>query len=234
VKTHNEIEEAFQIHTTYNFHLIGTSPPNVWLGIPGRVSFPLFFVFQGSGIGPRFSALPCASIQAYFMAHPWRSTPSFFFKFSFSIFRRAFSAHTRKSSIYSEITVLPPAGLSFPAFAAFTQLRGVCSTKPRSLATARMPWPLLTRCATPSLNSGVYSCFGILNIFSPSSQLMLYPTSWKTKFRGRLKHQSARMHSQGSLRTSKRQLCRNRCSNRDQPDFVFAFVRSTTYTTRVA
>jgi hypothetical protein len=30
-------------------------------------------------------------------------------------------------------------------------------------------------------------CFGILNIFSPSSQLSLYLTSWKTKFRGKLR-----------------------------------------------
>ena len=49
-----------------------------------------------------------------------------------------------------------------------------------------MTWPPVTRLTASSLNSAVYSCFGILNIISPSSQLSLYPTSWKTKFRGKL------------------------------------------------
>jgi hypothetical protein len=36
-------------------------------------------------------------------------------------------------------------GLSLPFLADFTQLRSVCSTRPKSFATAAMPWPLVTR-----------------------------------------------------------------------------------------
>src|ERR1700694_4252388 len=109
-----------------------------------------------------------------------------FFNISTSIRSRAFSARTRDSSICSGVIALAPGGWSLPAFAAFTQLRSVCSINPNSLATAPMLWPLFTRFTANSLNSAVYSCFGILNISSPSSQLRLYPTSWKTKFRGKL------------------------------------------------
>src|SRR5439155_3414216 len=42
-----------------------------------------------------------------------------------------------------------------------------CSTSPNSHATAAMPWPLRTRLTAISLNSAVYSCFGILSIANP-------------------------------------------------------------------
>src|SRR5258708_1249150 len=87
-----------------------------------------------------------------------------FFNISFSIRSRAFSARTRDSSICSGVIVLAPGGCSLPAFAALTQLRSVCSTRPSSLATAPTLCPLLTRFTARSLNSTVYSCFGILNI----------------------------------------------------------------------
>jgi hypothetical protein len=41
--------------------------------------------------------------------------------------------------------------------------------------------------------SAVYSCFGILNMISPSSQSRLYPTSWKTNFRGKLSRTNANL-----------------------------------------
>src|SRR4029434_7049659 len=53
-----------------------------------------------------------------------------FFNISFSIRSRAFSARTRDNSICSGVIALPPGGWSFPAFAALTQFRHVCSTTP--------------------------------------------------------------------------------------------------------
>lgn len=69
-----------------------------------------------------------------------------FFYISFPLLRRAFSARTRE--------------------------RSICSG---SFAMAPIPWPSLTRLTASSLNSAVYSGFGILNNFSPSSQLSLTP-----------------------------------------------------------
>ena len=76
------------------------------------------------------------------------------------IFSRAFSARSLDNSICSGVTGLAPAPTSLPASAAFTQLRSVCWTRPSSLAATTMPaiWACLTAC---SLNSAVYSCFGI-------------------------------------------------------------------------
>ena len=55
---------------------------------------------------------------------------------------------------------LAPAGFSLPAVAALTQLRSVCSTNPSPSATRPMlpTRQLATAC---SLNSAVYSCFGM-------------------------------------------------------------------------
>ena len=84
-----------------------------------------------------------------------------FFMISFSRLSRTFSARNRESSICSGVTTLAPAPLSLPAAAALTQLRSVCSIKPKSLATAPAVWPSLTRLTASSLNYAVYSCFGI-------------------------------------------------------------------------
>ena len=83
------------------------------------------------------------------------------------IFSRAFSARSLDSSICSGVTGLVPAAVSLPAADAFTQLRNVCSTRPSSLAATTMPtpWACLTAC---SLNSAVYSCFGIFFTSLPS------------------------------------------------------------------
>jgi hypothetical protein len=64
------------------------------------------------------------------------------------------------------VIALPPGALIFPAFAALTQLRSVCSTRPSSFATTPTPWPPLTRFTANSLNCAVYSCLGTLNIFT--------------------------------------------------------------------
>lgn len=45
-------------------------------------------------------------------------------------------------------------------------LRCVCPTNPKSRAIGRIPGPSLMRLPASSLNSVVYSCFGILNINS--------------------------------------------------------------------
>jgi hypothetical protein len=80
---------------------------------------------------------------------------------------RSFSTHSLDSSICSGVTGLAPGTVSLPAADAFTQLRSVCSTRPSSLAATTMPiaWACLTAC---SLNSAVYSCFGIFFISRPS------------------------------------------------------------------
>jgi hypothetical protein len=88
-----------------------------------------------------------------------------FFRISHSILRRLTSARKRERSICSGVMAFTPAGLSLPALAAFTQLRKVCSTNPRSSATRLMLPTAVTRLTACSLNSAVYACFGILNIF---------------------------------------------------------------------
>lgn len=90
-----------------------------------------------------------------------------FFRMSTCIFSRTFSARRLDSSICSGVTGLAPGAVSLPAADAFTQLRSVCSTNPSSLAATTMPtaWARLTAC---SLNSAVYSCFGIFFISRPS------------------------------------------------------------------
>jgi hypothetical protein len=88
---------------------------------------------------------------------------------AFSRLSRMFSALTRESSICSGVTTLVPWPFSVPA-AAITQLRSVGSVSPSSLAKAPTLWPAFTRFTDSSLNSGVYSCFGIfLNFASPSN-----------------------------------------------------------------
>lgn len=77
--------------------------------------------------------------------------------------RATLSARTCDGSICSRVTVFAPGACSLPAFAALTQLRSVCSTNPRSRATARTVSPDLTRFTASSLNSAMYACFGILN-----------------------------------------------------------------------
>ena len=57
-----------------------------------------------------------------------------------------------------------PTELSVPALAAFTQLRQVCSTHPRSSATRLMLPTAVTRVTACALTSSVYAYFGILNI----------------------------------------------------------------------
>jgi hypothetical protein len=83
------------------------------------------------------------------------------------IFSRAFCARSPDSSICSGVTGLAPATIGLPAADAFTQLRSVCSTRPSSFAATTMPtaWACLTAC---SLNSAVYSCFGIFFTSLPS------------------------------------------------------------------
>ena len=83
-------------------------------------------------------------------------------------FSRMFSARNRDSSICSGVTTLPPGRFSFPAAAALTQLRKVCSISPKSFATAPAVWPDWTRFTASSLNSAVYSCFGIFFFVIPS------------------------------------------------------------------
>jgi hypothetical protein len=83
-----------------------------------------------------------------------------FFWMSTCIFSRAFCARSLDRSICSAVTGLAPGAVSLPAADAFPLLRSVCSTSPSSLAATTMPtaWACLTAC---SLNSAVYSCFGI-------------------------------------------------------------------------
>src|SRR3989338_9032467 len=94
-------------------------------------------------------------------------------------------------AIRSGVIAFAPAGFSLPALAAFTQLRKVCSTKPSSSATRPILPTSATRLTACSLNSAVYSCFGILIIFaSKVTSIVRYP--WKTKFEGKLtSHQMA-------------------------------------------
>ena len=109
-----------------------------------------------------------------------------FFRISHCRCSRMFSARRRDNSICSGVIALLPAPLSLPAAAALTQLRSVCSTSPSSRATAPMPWPAFTRFTASSLNSAVYSCFGIFNCISPFRSSRLNHYAWKTKFRGKL------------------------------------------------
>jgi len=85
------------------------------------------------------------------------------------IFSRARSGRSLYSSICWGVTGFVPGAFSLPATDAFTQLRKVCSTSPSSLAATTMPtaWACLTAC---SLNSAVYSCFGIFFTSRPSSR----------------------------------------------------------------
>ncbi len=93
-----------------------------------------------------------------------------FFKMSTCIRSRAFSALSRDSSICSGVTGFAPAPARWPAWAAFTQLRSVCSTSPSSRAAA--PTPTAWACLTAwSLNSAVYCCFGIVFTSSRPSGL---------------------------------------------------------------
>ena len=84
------------------------------------------------------------------------------------ILSRAHSARSRDSSICSGVIGLAPAALSLPVAAALTQLLRVCSTRPSSRAAGPAPTSsaLFTAC---SLNSAVYSCFGISFPSRPSS-----------------------------------------------------------------
>ena len=107
-----------------------------------------------------------------------------FFRISFSIRRRAFSARTRDSSICSAVTALPPGALSLPRPAALTQLHSDWSTNPNYRATAPITCPSVTRLTANFLNTAVYACFGILNIFSPPSQLSLTSTHGRRNFGG--------------------------------------------------
>src|SRR5690606_6706353 len=84
-----------------------------------------------------------------------------FFKITFSISRRATWARNRDSSICSAVICLAPAGFSLPAFAALTQLRSVCSISPSSSAARAMLPTSSARLTACSLNSAVYSCFGM-------------------------------------------------------------------------
>lgn len=96
-----------------------------------------------------------------------------FFRISHSILSRAFSAFKRDSSICSGVMTLAPGGFNCPRSAALTQFLRVCSTSPNSRAIGPTPWPDFTRFTASSLNSAVYSCFGILNI---NSLLFRHPT----------------------------------------------------------
>lgn len=106
-------------------------------------------------IGSNAGVLRSTSFDKYAVA---------FFRISHSIRSRAFSARKRDSSICSGVTTLAPAGFSSPRSVALTQLRSVCYTNPSSRATGPTPCPAFTRLTFSSLNSAVYSCFGILNI----------------------------------------------------------------------
>ncbi len=145
-------------------------------------NFPWAMFFDGVEVPPKScrplcirlaSVRPLVSIQ-----RDGASPEGRFFGISFSRLSRIFSARTRESSICSGVTTLVPGPLSFPAAATFTQLCSVCSTRPSSRATAPMPCPEFTRFTADSLNSAVYSCFGIFfNFVSPSNSTGRYAPS---------------------------------------------------------
>ena len=76
-----------------------------------------------------------------------------------------------------------PGGLNQPRSEALTQLRSVCSTNPDSRATGPTPCPAITRFTASSLNSAVYSAFGILNLsflpFSHPIDLLMEDKTWE-------------------------------------------------------
>jgi hypothetical protein len=80
---------------------------------------------------------------------------------SLDVFVAPFSARSRDKSICSCVTGLAPAPVSLPAADNFTQLRSVCSTRPSSLAAKPIDFPSFTCLTARSLNSVVYSYFGI-------------------------------------------------------------------------
>ena len=114
-----------------------------------------------------------------------------FFKISFSLFSRTFSARSRDHSICSGVTTLTPAPLSVPAAAALTQFRSVCSISPNSLAAALAVSQSLTRVTANFLNSDVYCCFGIF-VVSPFMVTAIIRHPSKTKFRGKLSSATCR------------------------------------------
>src|SRR5262249_2063432 len=105
-----------------------------------------------------------------------------FFKISFSIFSRAFSARRRESSICSSVTFFA-FSLSRPRSASFSQLRSVCSCSPSCSATSGTERPLLTMATAWSLNSAVYSRFKIRFIStsndSPSYNAIVGSRNWR-------------------------------------------------------
>ena len=80
-----------------------------------------------------------------------------------------------RSSIYSGVTCFAPGPFSFPASNTLTQLRSACSIKPNSRATTPAVCPAFTRYTASSLNSAVYSYFGIFNFASPSKLSRVIP-----------------------------------------------------------
>ena len=110
-----------------------------------------------------------------------------FFRISHSRFSLTFSARSRDKSICPCVTGLAPAPVSLPAADNFTQLRSVYSTRPSSLADRPIDFPSFTCLTARSLNSVVYSCFGIFSIFFLQKVTLIVGHPWKTIYRGNLK-----------------------------------------------
>ncbi len=105
-----------------------------------------------------------------------------FFRILHSRFSLTFSARNRDRSICSRVTTLIAATVSLLAAAIFTQLRSVCSTSPSSFAIKTIYFPIFTCLTACSLNSTVYSCFGIFL----TNVTLIVCHIWKTIFRGTL------------------------------------------------
>jgi hypothetical protein len=109
-----------------------------------------------------------------------------YFRISHSGFILTFSARSRDAYICSCVIGLAPAPVSLHAVVNFTQLRGVCATRQNCLADRPINFPSFTCLTVYSLNSVVYSCFGIFSTFFLQKVTLIVRHPWKTIYRGNL------------------------------------------------
>lgn len=134
-------------------------------------------------------ACRCPPIDPHFTAHLSRSTPSLLLGFH-PPSSSTLSQLARDYPISSALTGLAPARLGFPAFAAFTQPRNVCSFIPSAFSADANPRPALMRLTANCSNSTTCSCFGILKTLLPTGELSLYLPLGRRNFGGTLKRRA--------------------------------------------